>query len=130
MIALAAFGRWVPTAWIAFIDNVAGQCALSKGYGRDTAVNGILTTFWALAARRGWRPHFERVTSKANTADAVSRADITRAQREGWHRVYTPHGRILHILADAARDLEYATEQAALDLETASDEWLQLSFPS
>ena len=45
VIALAAFGRWIPSAWIAFIDNVAGQCALSKGYGRDSAVNGILTIY-------------------------------------------------------------------------------------
>ena len=129
VIALAAFGRWIPSAWIAFIDNVAGQCALSKGYGRDSAVNGILTTFWALAARRGWRPHFERVTSKANTADAVSRADVTRAREEGWQRVYTPHDGILHVLAHAASDLEYATDQAAADLEKLSDEWLQSCSP-
>ena len=116
----------MPETWIAFIDNVAGQCALTKGYGKDPAVNGILTAFWSLAARRNWQPFFGRVTSAANASDAVSRADTTRARREGWCRVHTPHHALLDVLAHAASDLEYASERAAVDLETISDGWLQL----
>ena len=43
----------------------------------------MLATFWGTAARRGWRPQFARVESKANVADAVSR-DVSRAMRENW----------------------------------------------
>ena len=41
-----------------FIDNVAGQFALMKGYGTDLT-DGILA-FWGLAADRGWSPDFRR----------------------------------------------------------------------
>ena len=90
ILALVAFCHHLPTHWLTFIDNTAGQFALHKGYGKDTAVNGMLAAFWILAARRAWRPTFERVTSKANTADAVSRADLERANAEGWRRIHTP----------------------------------------
>ena len=128
IIALASFGRRMPETWIAFIDSVAGQCALTKDYSKDPAVNGILTAFWSLAARRNWQPFFELVTSAANTSDAVSRADTTRARREGWCRVRTPHSEVLEILAHGAGDLEHASERAAVDLESISisDGWLQM----
>ena len=75
---------------MAFIDNVAGQFALMKGYGRDPAVNGILAAFWGLAADRAWCPEFYRVPSASNVSDAISRGDDSRARREGWHRVRAP----------------------------------------
>ena len=65
--------------WVAFIDNAAGQWALNKGYGRDPAVNGLLSAFWSLAARHSWRPTFYRVTSEANIADPILRADCALA---------------------------------------------------
>ncbi|CAE7461631.1 unnamed protein product, partial [Symbiodinium pilosum] len=65
--------------WVAFIDNAAGQWALNKGYGRDPSVNGLLSAFWSLAAMHSWRPTFHRVTSEANIADPISRADCVIA---------------------------------------------------
>ena len=97
LVAFVTFGAKLPTAIIAFIDNTAGQAALTKGYGKDGAVNGVIAAFWSLAAHHGWLVEFERVPSKANVADAVSRDDFGRA-------------------VAAAADLEYATTDAADEL--------------
>ena len=53
LVAFVTFGAKLPAAIIAFIDNTAGQGALTKGYGRDGAVNGMISAFWSLAARQG-----------------------------------------------------------------------------
>ena len=65
----------LPRERVAFIDNTAGEAALRKGYSKDAFVNAMLSVFWNTAARRGWRPIFARVESKANVADAVRRTD-------------------------------------------------------
>ena len=104
--------------WVAFIDNAAGQWALNKGYGRDPSVNGLLSAFWSLAAMHSWRPTFHRVTSEANIADPISRADCVIAVRLGWKQADTPLDKILEILAWAADDLDYAIHRAAHDLST------------
>ena len=126
VIAATAFGGRLPAMWIAFIDNTAGQAALLKGYGRDPAVNGVLAAFWATAARHDWRPAFERVVSKANISDAVSRRDLDRARRDGWTRVHTPSEDIVGVLAKAAQDLQYACHGAADDLVGISEHWSPL----
>ncbi|CAE7266077.1 unnamed protein product [Symbiodinium microadriaticum] len=69
---IIAFAKMMPPTIVAFIDNTAGQAALTKGYGKDAAVNGMISAFWTLAARRGWFVEFERVPSKANVADAAT----------------------------------------------------------
>ncbi|CAE7317206.1 unnamed protein product [Symbiodinium sp. CCMP2456] len=74
MVALAAFSAYLPGAVTAFIDNTAGQAALSKGYGKDPAMNAMLATFWAMSAKKDILVDFRRVPSKANVADAVSQA--------------------------------------------------------
>ena len=83
VLPLAAFSSVLPMRWLAFIDNQAGEAALRKGYGKDDAVNGVLTAFWSLAVHMSWDPDFNRVESKANISDAVSRADLTFAQAQG-----------------------------------------------
>ena len=59
-----------------------------------------------------------RVTSEANIADPISRADCTLAFRLNWMQADTPLDRSLEILAWAADDLEYAVHGAAHDLST------------
>ncbi|CAE7676939.1 prtp, partial [Symbiodinium sp. KB8] len=112
VVALAAFSTHLPGEVTAFIDNTAGQAALSNWYGKDPAMNGMLAAFWALAARQGTIVDFRRVPSKANVADAVSRDDFGRARREGWTRVHVPASPIKHILAKAVDDLPYAVDGA------------------
>ena len=79
VLALVTLSRHLPARWLAFMDNVAGQWALTKGYGRDESVNGVLAAFWSTAALAEWLPDFRRVPSKANVSDAVS-----WTWRRGW----------------------------------------------
>ena len=96
VLALVAVNRRLPSRWLAFIDNVAGQWALTKGYGKDPAVNGVLAAFWSTAALADWLPDFRRVPS-ANVADAISRGDLAMARRMGWTRIHTPVPAILAV---------------------------------
>ena len=118
VLALTTLARRLPERWLAFIDNVAGQWALTKGYGRDPAVNGVLAAFWSQAAEMGWLPDFRRVPSKANVADAVSRGDVATAVSMGWTRVQTPADQICAVLAKTAGDLEFAIHGAAAELKS------------
>ena len=116
VLALVTLSRHLPARWLAFIDNVAGQWALTKGYGRDEAVNGVLAALWSTAALAEWLPDFRRVPSKANVSDAVSRGDLDTAERMGWTRVRTPVRSILNVLAKAAGDIDFAIHGAADEL--------------
>ena len=116
VLALVTLSRHLPARWLAFIDNVAGQWALTKGYGRDESVNGVLAAFWSTAALAEWLPDFRRVPSKANVSDAVSRGDLDTAERMGWTRVRTPVRSILNVLAKAAGDIDFAIHGAADEL--------------
>ncbi|OLP88924.1 hypothetical protein AK812_SmicGene29674 [Symbiodinium microadriaticum] len=118
VLPLVTFARRLSPFWIAFIDNVAGQFALMKGYGKDPSVNGILASFWGLAADRQWSPDFHRVPSASNVSDAISRRDDSRARTEGWTRVATPVDDIMDVLCQAARDIEFACHA---DLRNALD---------
>ena len=69
LMAVFMLASRLPTEWVAFIDNTAGEAALKKGYGKDAFVNAILSVFWATAARQSWRP--------VNVADAISRANLS-----------------------------------------------------
>ena len=86
-MAMLTLADRLPNEWLAFIDNTAGLAALKKRYGKDAFVNGMLAALWGTAGRRGWRPTFARVESKANVADAVSRGDLSRATTERWTRL-------------------------------------------
>ncbi|OLQ00255.1 hypothetical protein AK812_SmicGene17093 [Symbiodinium microadriaticum] len=112
VLPLVTFARRLSPFWIAFIDNVAGQFALMKGYGKDPSVNGILASFWGLASDRQWAPDFHRVPSASNVSDAISRGDDSRARAEGWTRVATPVDDIMDVLGRAASDIDFACHSA------------------
>ena len=112
VLPLVTFARRLGPFWIAFIDNVAGQFALMKGYGKDPSVNGILASFWGLASDQQWAPDFHRVPSESNVSDAISRGDDSRARAEGWTRVATPVDDIMDVLGRAASDIDFACHSA------------------
>ena len=56
LLAFVAHLDDLPHYWISFIDNSSGLAALQKGYGRDPAVNLLLTLFWAMASEQAWVP--------------------------------------------------------------------------
>ena len=116
VLAIAAFAARLPPLWTAYIDNVAGQCALTKGYGNNGAVNGMVAAIWGLAATQAWAPHFQRVPSADNISDALSRGDESEASRRGWTRVHTRQDEILAILYQAGASTQYATAAAPAEL--------------
>ncbi|CAE7420961.1 PUB3 [Symbiodinium microadriaticum] len=93
VLPLVTFARRLSPFWIAFIDN-------------DISVNGILASFWGLAADHQWSPDFHRVPSASNVSDAISRGDDSRA------RTATPVDDIMDVLCQAARDIEFACHAA------------------
>ena len=73
LLAFVAHLDDLPHYWISFIGSSSGLAALQKGYGRDPAVNLLLTLFWAMASEQAWVPEFQWVPSDLNLADPVSR---------------------------------------------------------
>ena len=71
----------------AFIDNEAAKHALTKGYSGNAAANTLVSAYWVAAATTAAAPWMERVSSKANLSDQVSRGDFAQAVRLGWRRV-------------------------------------------
>ena len=90
LMAAIVFAKCLPQFWITWIENAAGEAAMKKGYGKDPRVNGILASFWALAAREAWSPEFKRVSSSANISEAVSRGDVRHARKMGWSQLQIP----------------------------------------
>ena len=87
MLALFACGSMLSGPYYSFVDNTAAQFALVKGFTSDPAVNVLSSIFWATAAEIGAGPWFERVTSKANPADAISRGDCSHAVSMGVREI-------------------------------------------
>ena len=107
LMAIIVFAKRLPQLWIAWIDNTAGEAALRKGYGKDPHVNGILASFWALAARQAWSPEFSRVSSAANMSDVVSRGDLRHARNKmGWSQLQIPTDDVIAILARVSNDID------------------------
>ena len=76
--------------YVSFCDNNPAMFALLKGYSSDTFLNCVIGAFWMASAHIGADPWFERVSSKANISDCVSRFDFTQAEQLGWIRVDPP----------------------------------------
>ena len=85
LLPIIALGPWLEGPVISFIDNVAAQFALVKGYSRHVGGNVVSSCYWGAAARYKINPWFERVASASNIADAISRFDLSEAARQGWY---------------------------------------------
>ena len=75
---------YLPQVLWAWIDNTAGQAALSKGYGRDRKINRLLAMMWAFLTEKGIEPFWRRVPSAANISDPISRDDLALVHEQGW----------------------------------------------
>ena len=95
-----------------YCDNEAGRCALLKGYGKETKLNRLISCCWQLATARNIGPAFDRVSSKANISDEISRNDLVNAVNLGWKEIVLPWNEIYEILARATKSLEAATSAA------------------
>ena len=112
IIAMVALhGHYNPYV-ILWIDNKAGLSALSKGYGRDPAVNNLLTFAWSFLAHFGMFLHCEWVASRHNLADGISRHDLTEASQGDWSLLSLPMKPLYSILQRCAGDTQYAVSLA------------------
>ena len=65
-------------------------------------------------------PWIERVSSKANLSDGVSRDDWALATENGWHRIHIDCSAVFEIICRAAEDTSYAHSAAPSDLASAT----------
>ena len=115
VLVVAALHPLLTPFLLSFIDNQSGLMAISKGYGSDPAINGVIAFFWSLISALGWYPHFVWVPSEHNIADPISRRDTQIAHRHNWHLVEMDLQPVYDILLRCASDLNYATEMAVQD---------------
>ena len=127
VVLIASSHRELPRFLVMFIDNQAGLMAMTKGYGGDSSVNGMLTFFWALLADLNIYIHLEWVPSDLNIADPISRRDFSIAHHLGWRRVDPDLDHVYNILLRCADNLPYASHQAVQDCLRlpSTSPWLQ-----
>ena len=53
----------------------------------NNEANKLVTLFWCSVTDKEGDPWFERVPSKANLSDAISRGDEEEARRQGWTKL-------------------------------------------
>ena len=94
--------------YLSFTYNAAAQLALSKGFSSDDAVNMLSSIFWASAAEKRSAPWFERVSSKANISDGVSRGDFREAGQLGARQLEFDFHNIWDELIRAIRNNKFA----------------------
>ena len=81
LATLICFQRKVSQFVVMFCDNEAAKTALLKGRGNNDYVDAMVAWFWSVAAKMGLSVWLERVPSKANLADPVSRGKDLSAMR-------------------------------------------------
>ena len=77
------------SAWVHYIDNTASQHALLRGSSSIMSGGHVVGETWAQAAALDCWPYFERVHTKANPIDGVSRGDF-RGPWESVKEAYFP----------------------------------------
>ena len=87
--------------WIHYIDNVAAQYSLVRGSSSIGCGDVVVGETWRRIQRLGIYPYFDRVASKSNPVDGLS-----RGRREGpWVQVVQAKlpVNLPHLLTDAGR---------------------------
>ena len=90
-----------------------GGFALTKGYGKRHRINNLITAFWQFTTMSSTTPWFERVSSKANWADSVSRQDWTLCTSQGLVRLHIRLNDFWPLIKQVALDQSFAAGQAA-----------------
>ena len=86
--------------WLHFIDNTSAQYSLVRGSSSVQSGDHVIGLTWQMSAQLGTYPYYDRVHTKSNPIDGVSRGDFTGP----WGRVYTaklPINAILQCFRDA-----------------------------
>ena len=112
VMALVIVQDYLPEVVWAWIDNTAGQAALSKGYGRDKKINRLLAMLWAFLTDRGIEPFWRRVCSAANISDPISRDDTSIAKEHNWTPIEDDFNPIYQTLVKGLSSLDAALKTA------------------
>ena len=103
--ALWAFWPMLRGPYWSFVDNAAAQWALTKGYsGTSKEANVLTTLFWSIATAKQADPWLERVPSKANCSDAISRGDFEFAKANNWIQCEVASNDIWKLLERALKE--------------------------
>ena len=88
IVSIAAAAHVLSGDVLCFIDNVASEHALKKGYSKDPLLTNLLGWFWCWAASAKLKLIFVRVASKANLSDQISRGEWETSDSLGCSRRY------------------------------------------
>lgn len=113
ILPLVCRRKWLPKSLWCWCDNEASKMALRKGYGKDTKINAIFSTFWSFIVMADLGPHWRRVTSPANIADPISRHDLEIAIHQGWEEIQCDWNAICQILLEGSKSMAKAQTAAA-----------------
>ena len=117
IIAIISLHKDISPYILLWIDNKAGLAALAKGYGRDPAVNNMLSFFWCFLAATGIFLHCEWVPSAHNLADGISRHSLDDAKQDDWKLLNLQLKPLYSILPRCATDTTFsATDSVPLAL--------------
>ena len=116
LAAMTILQTVMPSLVISFCDNRAGLSALLRGFGKDPAINRILTLAWRLVHFNRWHLHMEWVASDNNISDKISRHDLELAEKFGWQEVAINMDPFYQILLKASEDDDYVLGGALQDL--------------
>lgn len=87
-------------------DNEPAVCSLSSGKGRDTTLLAICRAFWYFAAARNIKFIFSHIPeSEMDTADALSRAHLSKGDEEKALRIIREKGLVLSCVNPAECDI-------------------------
>ena len=83
LVILATWpGLLTGSYWIHFIDNTAAQASLVKGSSSVMSGDAIVGITWGMVAHQRIMPWFDRVDSKSNPVDGLSRGRTTGPWQE------------------------------------------------
>ena len=110
ILAPVIFEPWLDQFYVQCCDNEASRHALIKGVGKHQPLNCLISAHWTWHNRRGIAHRLERVPTKANISDALSRFEgIPEAQQ--WHQIQIPLSSLTQRATKIIGDIEFASKQ-------------------
>jgi hypothetical protein len=100
VLLLCTFPRVMRNAlWIHYIDNESAESSLISGTSSLPTADHIVGLTWEICAKRSLMPYFDRVESKANPVDGLSRGNMSGSWRE-VAKAYFPIAELKALAAD------------------------------
>ena len=110
ILAPVIFEPWLDHFYVQCCDNEASRHALIKGVGKHQPLNCLISAHWTWHNRRGIAHRLERVPTKANISDALSRFEgIPEAQL--WHQIQIPVSSLTQRATRIIGDIEFASKR-------------------